>query len=140
MSKLKEKLKSALFVLNAMLKWKKEIPIVHVKEDGNLLKGKVTLITGGSGGIGLAIAKKFIDCCCKVIVAGTNEDKLRAKCETLGGECKHMVLNVSKVADFKGYIKDASAMYGRYLGARANQIYQQDERVARVIVKLLSIT
>lgn len=113
MGKIKEKLKSALFVLNAMLKWKKKIPIVHVKEDGNLLKGKVALITGGSGGIGLAIAKKFIDCGCKVIVAGTNEDKLIAKCKTLGGECKHMVLNVSNVSDFESYIKDAAAMYGQ---------------------------
>lgn len=69
MVKIRKKLKSALFVLNAMLKWKKEIPIVHEKEDGNLLKGKVALLTGGSGGIGLAIAKKFIDCGCKVIVA-----------------------------------------------------------------------
>ena len=113
MSKLKEKLKSALFIMNAMLKWKKEIPIVYEKEDGNLLKGKVALITGGSGGIGLAIAKKFIECGCKVIVAGTNEQKLRAKCETLGGGCKHMVLNVSQVSKFDFYIKEAAAMFGR---------------------------
>lgn len=113
MEKIKEKIKSALFVFNAMLKWKKEIPIIHEKEDGNLLRGKVALITGGSGGIGFAIAKKFMDCGCKVIVAGTNEQKLRTKCDELGGECKYMVLNVRQVSNFDAYIKEAAAMYGR---------------------------
>lgn len=41
MVKIRKKLKSALFVLNTMLKWKKEIPIVHEREDGQLLKGNV---------------------------------------------------------------------------------------------------
>lgn len=44
MVKIRKKLKSALFVLNAMLKWKKEIPIVHEREDGQLLMDKVALI------------------------------------------------------------------------------------------------
>ena len=96
-----------------MLKWKKEIPIVHEKEDGNLLKGKVALITGGSGGIGFAIAKKFLDCGCKVIIAGTNEEKLRAKCQTLGNECRYIVLNVSQVANFDHCIEQAVIIYGR---------------------------
>lgn len=37
----------------------KKIPIVAVKETDKLLAGKVALITGGSGGIGMAIAKSL---------------------------------------------------------------------------------
>ena len=79
MDTLKRKIKKALMVLISMLKWEKKIPTVTIKENGNLLEGKVALITGGSGGIGMAIANKFISCGCKVIIAGTNEQKLK-KC------------------------------------------------------------
>lgn len=38
--------------------------------------GNVVLITGGSAGIGLALAKKFLEADNKVIITGRNEDKL----------------------------------------------------------------
>lgn len=38
--------------------------------------GNVVLITGGSAGIGLALAKKFLKADNKVIITGRNEDKL----------------------------------------------------------------
>ena len=41
------------------------------------LDGKVALVTGGSGGIGMAIAKRLLESGCKVIIAGTNEQKLK---------------------------------------------------------------
>lgn len=63
-------------ILVSILKWEKKIPIVSIKEPGKLLDGKVALITGGSGGIGMAIAKKFIDSGSSVILAGTNVKKL----------------------------------------------------------------
>lgn len=69
---MKKKIKKVLMILVSILKWEKKIPIVSIKEPDKLLDGKVALITGGSGGIGMAIAKKFIDSGCSVILAGTN--------------------------------------------------------------------
>lgn len=66
---MKKKIKKVLMILVSILKWEKKIPIVSIKEPDKLLDGKVALITGGSGGIGMAIAKKFIDSGCSVILA-----------------------------------------------------------------------
>lgn len=43
---------------------------------GNILNDKVVLVTGGSSGIGLAMAKKFIAAGARVVVTGRNERKL----------------------------------------------------------------
>ena len=89
-----------------------EVPISQINEDGNFLKGKTALITGGSGGIGFAIAEKFLACGCNVIIAGTNESKLANKAQTLGGACKWIVLNVSNTDDFDSKLKNASKFFG----------------------------
>ena len=59
-----------------LLRSKKMVPIPQPVNVQKLLAGKIALITGGSGGIGFAMAKAFLDSGCKVIIAGTNEKKL----------------------------------------------------------------
>lgn len=49
---------------------------VSTIERGELLKGKRILITGGSRGIGLAMAKKFLNEGATVLITGRNESKL----------------------------------------------------------------
>ena len=39
------------------------------------LSGKVSLITGGNGGIGLGIAEGLVSCGCKVAIWGRNKEK-----------------------------------------------------------------
>ena len=72
---MKKIIKKVLMTLISLFKWEKKIPIVSIKESSNLLDGKVALVTGGSGGIGMAIAKRLLESGCKVIIAGTNEQK-----------------------------------------------------------------
>ena len=56
-----------------------------------MLKGKTALITGGSGGIGFAIAKAFLQQGCEVVIAGTSEEKLAGCCEKLSGGARQNI-------------------------------------------------
>jgi len=49
---------------------------VSVLSSSDLLQGRMALITGGSSGIGLAIAQSFLDAGGGIIITGRNEDKL----------------------------------------------------------------
>ena len=79
------KIKNAIRSLIRLTKEKQLIPIAQPINTNELLKGKVALITGGSGGIGLAMAESFLKSGAKVIIAGTNEEKLRSCCEKISG-------------------------------------------------------
>ena len=52
------------------------------------LQGKVALVTGGNGGIGLARARGLADAGARVAVAGRNPDKLQAAVASLGQQGK----------------------------------------------------
>jgi NAD(P)-dependent dehydrogenase (short-subunit alcohol dehydrogenase family) len=41
------------------------------------LRGRTALVTGGGSGIGLAVASRFVDAGCKVMISGRDEAKLR---------------------------------------------------------------
>ncbi|MDX8463790.1 SDR family NAD(P)-dependent oxidoreductase, partial [Mesorhizobium humile] len=50
------------------------------------LKGKVTLITGGTSGIGLVTARRFIEEGARVAITGTNAGRLEEARSVLGGD------------------------------------------------------
>ena len=53
----------------------KQIGIIDKQKEGiNMLKDKVAIITGGTRGIGFAIAKKFLDNNAKVVILGSKEE------------------------------------------------------------------
>jgi 3-oxoacyl-[acyl-carrier protein] reductase len=47
------------------------------------LKGRRALITGGSQGIGYAVAEGFLEEGCSVVIASQNEERLRSAVERL---------------------------------------------------------
>lgn len=77
------RLKKIVKSIVMLFKEEKKIPIPTPVNAPELLKGKVALITGGSGGIGLAMAESFIKSGAKVIIAGTNEAKLKELCQKI---------------------------------------------------------
>lgn len=76
----KNKICNGVTMLSRAIRSKEMIPIIQYVDKENILSGKIALITGGSGGIGLAIAKTFLNSGAKVIITGTNEEKLE-RCE-----------------------------------------------------------
>ena len=59
------------------------------------LKNKKILITGSSGGIGLALCKMFIKMECKVIFTSSNDNKLNELKNKFGNENSYYLLNLS---------------------------------------------
>jgi len=51
------------------------------------LNSKLAIITGGGSGIGLAIAKKFVQSGIRTVIVGRDENKLRAANQNLGALC-----------------------------------------------------
>lgn len=92
-----------------LFKEKEMYPIPKVINRDKLLEGKVALITGGSGGIGFAIAKSFVESGCKVIITGTNEEKLNDNCKKLGEEtiAKYIVWNVLEIKSIPNKLQEA---------------------------------
>lgn len=67
------------------VKMKNVVPVYQTIKDSEELKGKVALIVGGTGGIGLAIAKCLMSSGCKVIITGTRDESINNAIFKLGG-------------------------------------------------------
>ena len=95
------------FLKKTLIKTKKEQISIPCLE-GHFLDGRKALITGGSSGIGYAIAKSFLANGACVVLSGRNEEKLENAKERLCTQCKcdnlridTLVLDISKVEDMK---------------------------------------
>lgn len=107
-----KKLKRIARTAVSMLKTKRVIPIEHPVDKEMMLKDRVALITGGSGGIGFAIAKSFLESGCKVIIVGTNEDKCKKSSEKLGG-IRYIVFDLNETSKIQKLINTAISIYGK---------------------------
>ena len=73
------------------------------------LNNKVALVTGGAAGIGLGIAKQFINLGAKVVITGLHQEKLDKAKKELGENCFTLVNDVTKKEEHQQlfrYIED----------------------------------
>lgn len=64
-----------------------------------MLQGKTALITGGSSGIGLATARRFVDEGAKVFITGRREAELASAAKQLGPQVTAIQSDISVMAD-----------------------------------------
>lgn len=117
MSSLKANVKSLI----RMITKTEKIPIPVPTNVQKILEGKVALIVGGTGGIGMAIAKTFIESGAKVVLVGTNEKKL-SDCvselriqigeeKTSDMQLKPFVFNILDVSAMPDKVEEASRLF-----------------------------
>jgi len=100
----------------------------HEKRDGTVknlfdLTGKVGLVTGGNGGIGIGMAEGLAQHGATVVVWGTNEEKNAKAVERLkqhGGEVRAAKVDVSDEGAVKAAVADILGEFGRLDAAIAN--------------------
>lgn len=98
-------LKKLFKILKALAFWKKVVPVkVPVMDYRGLFDGKTAIVTGGTGGIGLAIAKRLQDAGCSVIILARNEEKLKTASRQIG--CEYKVLDISNVEEIKRVVSE----------------------------------
>lgn len=98
-----DKIKNLVYLLRT----KERIPVPRLVNEEQFLEGKSALITGGSSGIGKAIAEEFLKRGCYVVVAGTNRDKLEKAIVDFENEhVASVVLDLKNVSSFTEKVDD----------------------------------
>lgn len=88
------------------------IPVFKAIEEKEILKGKVSLVIGGDGGIGMAITERLLACGSMVIPTCSSKEKANAF-SIKNERCKSLVLNLNDIGDFPNFIKDAKNVFGK---------------------------
>lgn len=80
------------------------------------LSGRVALITGGNGGIGLAFGKAMAEAGAQVMVAGRNPNKngeAVKKIQSLGVEADSLIVDITDPEACRAMVKDTVKRFGR---------------------------
>lgn len=77
------------------------------------LTGKVALVTGGNGGIGLGMAKGLSEAGATVMVAGRDEAKNRDAVKALGGAADSIAADMAEESGVKAVIDATVRKFGR---------------------------
>lgn len=79
----------------------------------NRLEGKIALVTGGAGAIGLAAAKLFVHEGARVVLVDLSEPLLRQALKTIGSDrASFVAADVTSPEDTRRYVQGAVARHG----------------------------
>ena len=76
------------------------------------LEGKVAVITGGSSGIGLATARRFVEEGAHVVITGRREKELKEAAASIAGNVTTVVGDVSRLEDLDRLYAVVKAEHG----------------------------
>ena len=80
------------------------------------LTGRVAIVTGGNGGLGLGMARGLASAGANIVVAARNAEKNAdavAELETLGVQATGMVIDVTDEAQIKRMVSETVSVFGR---------------------------
>ena len=80
------------------------------------ISGKVAIVTGGNGGIGLGMAQGIASCGANVVIAGRNAEKAvaaLASLRALGVKAEFIAADVTKKADCVRLVTETEVLFGR---------------------------
>lgn len=101
---------SIVQTLKALLKQSPVYANISYLSASDKLKGKRIIVTGGTGGIGQAMAKRFVAEGAQVLIAGRNEEKMAEVSRELG--CPALKLDVTQVETFTDFFNKAVEILG----------------------------
>ena len=76
------------------------------------LAGKRALITGGSRGLGFAMAKQFIAYGAEIIITGRNREQMEEACKALGEKCKGLIFDLQYISQIADFVSTAEKEHG----------------------------
>lgn len=74
---------------------------------------KIAIVTGGASGIGLAIARKFVQKNIQTIIIGRDKQKLEQACKDLGRLARSYVCDLSNFSELPGLATNIAEEYGQ---------------------------
>ena len=74
------------------------------------IDGYRAVVTGGGSGLGLGIAKVFVEAGAEVIIVGRNEEKLRQAQRQLGERCSYRAFDVTKLDEIPALVSEIGAV------------------------------
>ena len=94
-----------------ILKGERLLPVYKTIDKAHVLSDKIVLITGGTGGIGYAIAETAIASGAKVIISGTNIQKLKEYSSKLGENARTLSMDLNNIESIDVCVRGALALF-----------------------------
>ena len=107
----------------------------------NKLENKVAVITGGSGGLGVAAAKLFVEEGAKVVIVDINEDALKTAVKDINHEnISYVVSDVTQPEQVQNFVNITVERHGKIDVFLANAgIEGKMDEIINTPVEMLSL-